>query len=311
MSGSSEQLRADVRRYADLSAAQLGGGGKFAPTAESESAVQVERGGIVLARAVTSPAAAPTGEAEAVVGRLIDLAAAGSAGAAEAVDAAGQRRAMYRGVLVYAWLSAFRLWYESLPRQTFGRWDEALRAWCDVLESELATLTPAESINPAARGADMAAAAWDALALHVAGKVFLRDAWTDLAADTFGRLARAGRAEGTFLQASPADHPELVWYHELVILHAAASYAVQAEDRTVARTVRRATEHHLAEIQPDHATAQPWGLFAFIWNPATRPLADQLLHAVSLSGAGGGGTSPGGLALILLADALYCLRLFL
>ena len=74
----------------------------------------------------------------------------------------------------------------------------------------------------------------------------------------------------------------------------------------VAAAVARATEYHQRETQPDHATTQPWGLFAFAWNPQTHPLADQLLHAVQVQHAG----TPDGVSLILLADALYCLRLF-
>ena len=58
--------------------------------------------------------------------------------------------------------------------------------------------------------------------------------------------------------------------------------------------------------QPDHATAQPWALFAFVWNPQTRPLADQLLHAARVQDP----AARNGVSLILLADALYCLRLF-
>ena len=58
-----------------------------------------------------------------------------------------------------------------------------------------------------------------------------------------------------------------------------------------------------AEIQPDHATSQPWALFAFIWNPATRYLADQVLHTAR--------STSDGVSLILLADALYCVRMFL
>src|SRR5205085_11090995 len=108
---------------------------------------------------------------------------------------------------------------------------------------------------------------------------------------------------------------------------AAASYAVQAEDRALAGAVRRATAYHLNQTQPDHATAQPWALFAFIWNPETRSLADGLLHAQSMHAASdstgsaptggpaaadpeGADTASSPLALMLLADALYCLRLF-
>jgi hypothetical protein len=82
---------------------------------------------------------------------------------------------------------------------------------------------------------------------------------------------------------------------------------VQTEDRTIARAVARSTMLTLNEIEPDHATGQPWGLFAFIWNPQTRgPLADQLLHAVEMRQT----SAIDGVSLILLADALYCLRLF-
>jgi hypothetical protein len=68
--------------------------------------------------------------------------------------------------------------------------------------------------------------------------------------------------------------------------------------------VRRATEFHAGNTQPDHATNQPWALFAFLWNDATRPLAEQVLHACATQSQG-----ENHLTLMLLADALYCLRL--
>jgi len=214
------------------------------------------------------------------------------------VDRIGHQRPLYRPLLVYAWLMAFRIRYETLSRQDFGRWDEQLRPWCDLLESQIGTIqTPASAAD----------SAWTALVLHVAGKSFIRDAWTDLAADVFGRLARAQQPSGAFLAPDPAEHPELTWYHELAILHAAASYAVQAEDRTIAGADGRATDFHLHQTQPDHATTQPWGLFAFIWNESTRPLADTMLHTLSLREPG----ALDGVSLILLSDCLYCLRLFL
>jgi hypothetical protein len=221
------------------------------------------------------------------------------------IDAAGHARPVYRPLLIYAWLMGYRGAYESLPPVTFGRWDEGLRPWCDLLEAELGRIGVSESGTPAIRGGSAAEAAWTALALHVAGKIFVRDAWTDLAADTFGRLTRGQQPDGGFLLASASDNPEPRWYHELAILHAAASYAVQTEDRALARAVARHASWIQNEIEPDHATGQPWGVFAFIWNGATRPLADQLLHAVSLRRP-----SLDGVSLILLADALYCLRLF-
>ena len=69
--------------------------------------------------------------------------------------------------------------------------------------------------------------------------------------------------------------------------------------------VRKAAAHHQAEIQSDHATNQPWGLFAFLLDPVTFPTADAMLHAV-LTHLDHGKPSP--ISLMLLADALYCLR---
>lgn len=292
------------RRYADLLSAALAAPVPFTPESEDAAALQVERG-MVYPLAIAGKLADDSTRS---VDRLIDLAAAPDwLASVVVVDSAGHRRPAYRGLLVYAWLQAFRLEYERLPRSEFGRWDEASRAWCDRLEAELTGIALPNAALPASLGSAAAQAAWTALALWAAGRVFVRDAWTDLAADAFGRLTRAQHVSGTFLTATASDNPETLWYHELVILHAAASYAVQAEDRTVAAAVKRNSAYHLRETQPDHATTQPWGLFAFVWNPPTRPLADQLLHAAKAQHAGG---AVGGVSSLLLADALYCLRLF-
>ena len=307
-------VQQELKRYADLIAAAIPARVPFQAEAENEYAVQVERGTaypLALDGRVEDPAALER------VDRLIRLAAPPPAGTEPAsplpvlssmafVDRDGHRRPEYRPLLVYAWLQSFRLLYETLPRMEFGRWDEALRAWCDLLEAELTNTRLPDGGIPAASGAVAAEAAWSALALLAAGKVFVRDAWTDLASDTFGRLTRSQQSGGAFLSITGGDSPEVAWYHELVLLHAAASYAVQAEDRTVASAVARATEFHQAQTQPDHATAQPWALFAFAWNPNTRPLADQLLHAAKVQQP----SLTDGVTLILLADALYCLRLF-
>lgn len=238
--------------------------------------------------------------------RLLAAAVNGPPADVRIIDRAGSGRGVYRPLLVYGWLQSFRLLYEVLPGGEFSRWDDSLRAWCDTLEAELTRHRVGGATLPAARAGAAAEAAWAALALFVAGRVFVRDAWTDLASDTFGRLVRAQTPEGSFSAAGPGDSPDLFWYHELILLHAAAGYAVQSEDRGVAGAVMRATDFHLGNTQPDHATNQPWGLFAFIWNPQTRPLADQMLHALGVSSPAGAE----GVSLILLADALYCLRLF-
>ncbi|HEV2296717.1 MAG TPA: hypothetical protein VGR35_22945 [Tepidisphaeraceae bacterium] len=291
---------ADFRRYASLLESMIPADPAFVPSAESATSIQVERG-IVLPRVMKEPAKGDGG----VVERLIEVTAAGAIDRLAVVDGGGHHRPVYRPLLVYCWLQAFRIVYETLPRTQFGRWEEGLRPWCDLLEAELGDMALANL--PATRGGVASEAAWTALALYVAGKVYVRDAWTDLAGVTFGALARGQQPSGAFLHTSASDNPEPNWYHELTILHACASYAVQAEDRTVAAAVARAVAHHVAETQPDHATEQPWGIFPFIWAPSARPLADHLLHLMTISQPGGAQ----GVPLMLLADALYCLRLFL
>lgn len=300
-------FRDDFRRYADLLLPAVSQRYAFSPTMEDALALQVERG-TVFAHALMDPAA----PRPAPVDRLIALAndrltSDDRLARIAVVDAAGHRRPAYRPLLIYACLQAFGVWYEALPPGPFGRWEESLRAWCGQLEAGLGDMIWPTDTFLAARGADAAEAAWNALALHVAGRLFVRDAWTDLAADAFGRLGRLQQPSGSLLRVSPSDNPETHWYHELVTLHAIASYAAQSETRPLAGVVRRATEFHLNETQPDHASNQPWAAFAFLWNPATRPLADQLLHAASVQHPSGAG----GVTLMLLSDCLYCLRLFL
>jgi hypothetical protein len=296
----------DFRRYANLiESGLLAAPPAFVPSAESDSALQVERG-IVYPTVLLHPADPPHNTP---LDPLLKLSTDGDLtrlASYAVIDRTGHHRPVYRGLLLYAALQSFHLAYEKLTGADFGRWEEGLRPWADLLESELTRIDwPAEPANqiPALLGAAATDAAFMALALHVAGKLYVRDAWTDLASDTFGKIIRCQQADGTFLTATASDNPETHWYHELVLLHAATSYAVQAEDRALAAAVVKNSDFHQRETQPDHATNQPWALFAFIWNPQTRPLADQLLHtATTVTGSG--------LTSILLADALYCLRLF-
>ena len=300
MSDADETL-AFFRRYAHMLRGALPAQPAFAPASESATGAQVERG-VVFASALKSRDA----NLAAYVDRLLELSASDRLPSLAIIDQAAHHRPAYRPLLVYGWLQAFRLVYETLPRSDFGRWEEGLRPWCDLLEAELGDLAWPHDAMPAALGGSAAEAAWTALALHVAGKVYVRDAWIDLASHTFGKLMKNQQPRGTFLEALPSDSPEAHWYHELVILHAAASYAVQAEDRTLAAAVARNAAFHLNETQPDHATSQPWALFAFAWNPPTRVLADQILHAAQVGQPSG----LDGISLMLLADALYCFELF-
>src|SRR5215208_611211 len=268
---------ADFRRYATLIAPILARASEFSDTAEVATAIQIERGA-VLPLMLNGP----NSQGLARVERLIEITRAGRLDTIAVVDRLGHHRPIYRPLLVYAWLSAFSLRYEDLPREQFGRWEEALRAWCDLLEAELGDIGWDRTSAWAARGSSAAEVCWIAVALQRAGKVYVRDVWIDLASDLFGKLVKSQQPSGAFLETTAADSPEARWFDELAILHAAAAYAAMAEDRTVAAAVKRNTEFHLRETQPDHATSQPFGLFAFIWNTETRSIADQMLSSVSM-----------------------------
>jgi len=294
-----ESPLAEFRKYAAMIAPLVGRGFEFSNTSESATAIQIERG-TVLPLMLTDVNV----EGLARVERLIEVTRGGRIDTMAIVDRLGHHRPIYRPLLVYAWLSAFSLRYEDLPRQEFGRWEEALRAWSDLLEAELGDIGWGQTSAWAARGSSAGEACWIALALHRAGKVYVRDVWIDLASDLFGKLVKAQQPSGAFLQVTAADSPEARWFDELAILHAAAAYAALAEDRTVAAAVKRNTDFHLRETQPDHATSQPFGLFAFIWNQETRSLAEAMLNHVSMNGESDGVTQ------MLLADVMQCLKLF-
>src|SRR5882672_3865738 len=289
---------ADFRRYAGMIASSLGRGFNFSDTAESATAIQVERGTVLPLMLDGANV-----EGLARVEHLIEITRRGRLDTIAIVDRLGHHRPIYRPLLIYAWLSAFSLRYEDLPREEFGRWEEALRAWCDLLEAELGDIGWDQTSAWAARGSSASEACWTGVALHRAGKIYVRDVWIDLASDFFGKLVKAQQPSGAFLQITAADSPEARWFDELAILHATAAYAALAEDRTVAAAVKRNSEFHLRETQPDHATSQPFGLFAFIWNQETRSVADQMLNSVSMK-------EPDEVTQILLADVMQCLRLF-
>lgn len=104
------------------------------------------------------------------------------------------------------------------------------------------------------------------------------------------------------LRQSANVHPEAFWYDQLVVLHAAAAIACRRRDRSLLDRVAETAAYVQDEIQPDHATTDPWALNAMLLSPQTRPLADQMLHGMMMQ------TERNTLSLILLGHCLYCLR---
>lgn len=124
----------------------------------------------------------------------------------------------------------------------------------------------------------------------------------DVVASAWSNLARG--TEVTAVELPSGGNPETRWYEELVLLDALARHAYLTGDTNALAAIDRAALYHMNETQPDHATAEPWGLLAFIHNRDTHSVADQMLHTVQVHQPAG----PRGVTRILLADTLHCLR---
>jgi hypothetical protein len=300
------------QRYTRLIRAAMGNAFAFTPEREDEHTIQVERG-IVYPMAMTGSSGA---ELQSPIERLIrspgPVPAPGETARPRAaeppttqpivLDRAGHARRAYPGLLIYSWAQAFRL---SINDEAVKPWRDPLHEWGRHIEQEVRDFSWPIGGLPASRGDDATEAVWGALALYSLASSLDEPAWSELASDRFGRLGAGQQWSGAFLKAGPSDNPETLWYHELVLLHAAASYAVQSNDALATAAVMQAADYHLNETQPDHASAQPWALLAFIWRHEAQPLADQMLHALQVQQP----QTSGGVPSMLLADALYCLRL--
>lgn len=94
------------------------------------------------------------------------------------------------------------------------------------------------------------------------------------------------RLSPTALIARVDDNPEPWWANELLILHALCSFARITRDESLVSPLMNCVEFHLKEIQPDHATNEPWAIHAFILHPEGNPTAETLLHAAMVNGSG-------------------------
>ena len=290
----------ELERYTSLVRRALGAAFLFTPETEIGSAVQAERG-MVFPMSLGGHGGT---ELNARVDKLIQVANEQTIEEATVVDRAGHSRQAYPGLLVYCWLQAYRQTRLNESKRLIEHWAQPLRAWCGALEGQVNQFDWPIGGLSALRGGAATSAAWAALTLYVAGNTFSDRRWAERASNCFGRLGAGQQPSGAFLRKGAGDNPETLWYHELVLLHAAASYAAQSNDALVTASVMQAADYHVNETQPDHATSQPWGLLAFIWRRESRPLADQVLHTLATEQV----SRPGGITSMLLADCLYCLR---
>ncbi len=90
----------------------------------------------------------------------------------------------------------------------------------------------------------------------------------------------------TALRVGVDDNPEPWWANELLILHAMTSFARMRKDDSLAEPLERCVAFHVAEIQHDHATNEPWAVHAFAMHEGGTVTAEAILHAAWLQGAG-------------------------
>jgi hypothetical protein len=109
-------------------------------------------------------------------------------------------------------------------------------------------------------------------------------------------------AAGHLHPLSPDTAMDSFVYDELCAIHAAYRSTLAMADPDMLQRVRRMVQWHVASTQPDHTTAEPWGLAAFAALDETGTFAEQQLHD-AVAGAKGGLILMG-----LLADALLAMR---
>jgi hypothetical protein len=204
-------------------------------------------------------------------------------------DGQGHRRPAYRGLLVYAWARAIQM-----QPAAGAHLREPMLKWCNVAEENTSLSDPSR----------IGEGAWDALALAVAAKWMERSDWISLAATRFRQIASQQQSGGALFPPTNSINPETRWYEELVLLHAMSTYAVEAGDAAVQQAVQRAAEHYVMESQPDHATQQPWAIFAFLSTEETSIQAEEILHTAIMRST----KRMDAISLVLLADALWCVQ---
>ncbi|MGC4032158.1 MAG: hypothetical protein QM754_10595 [Tepidisphaeraceae bacterium] len=161
----------------------------------------------------------------------------------------------------------------------------------------LPPLRPLPVRRPAVEGATVADAVWLAYLHTRAGS---RDAvdWMRSFLLTLSPTALVFTAD---------DNPEPWWQNEMVILHAVHSFALRSGDASLIEQSLACTDFHLREIQPDHATNEPWAIHAYASHADGNVTAETLWHAGHIQHGG----DLGPVARHLARDARDALATFL
>src|SRR4051794_23697527 len=104
------EIQNELRRYAAMIELRVARPVAFTPEAEDARSVQVERG-IMFPSLVNGSWSLERAEP---ANRLVELSRLTELADVTIVDRSGHHRPVYRGLLVYSWLQAYRLAYESM-----------------------------------------------------------------------------------------------------------------------------------------------------------------------------------------------------
>lgn len=155
-------------------------------------------------------------------------------------------------------------------------------------------IPPLPAVAP--KGAAVSAAIWSTFARSVAGD----DAASEALRQAIDELSP------TALATTIDDNPEPWWQQEMLILHALHSFALRQNDGSLIDKTLDCAAFHLAEIQPDHATNEPWAVHAYASHADGAITAETLLHAAHMNGGG----SLNAASRWIAADALAALEAF-
>ena len=111
----------------------------------------------------------------------------------------------------------------------------------------------------------------------------------------------------TALVFTSNDNPEPWWQAEMIILHALHSFALRSRDRSLMDKTLACADFHLREIQPDHATNEPWSIHAYASHADGNVTAETLWHAAYIQHGG----VPGPVARLLAREASASLAIWL
>jgi hypothetical protein len=224
-------------------------------------------------------------------------------------DGRGHHREVYYPLAAHLLLRAYRNCYESLPVDAWGVCEELVPSVAGPLrlvEQWADTPPPSERVSTAL---------WCALGLYDEGYLAARDADVELADAAAHQVVGPADLDAPLHPRQAEESLDAWTWRELTGLHALANLALARRHQAWAARVERIALYHQEHTQPDHVTAHPWGLFAFLWSPHTRATAEQQLHDVNTLLAGGASLeardgSQSALAGLLLADAVDVLGAF-